>query len=196
MAKTFFACFLAYMQIFLYLCRQIVKIANSNRMKAIKTIILLVGCVCLFSCSKPSEGTASLDETIAQYEQACAAGDVQSAMTIAEDLKAAELSPEQSVRVIKASNNGAKIVSDQFKSVANAMPYNSWDLTLNKYEALIKEYAGVLKQKEAGKKVKDKLEQLDDKIDDLKDKLNDAQLTKAQKARFKKLKDWYDDIED
>ena len=165
-------------------------------MKTFKTIILLAGCVCMFSCGKPAEGALSLDETIGRYEQACAAGDVSTAMTIAEELKTAELSPEQSVRVIKASNNGANVVSNQFKSVANAMPYNSWDLTLNKYEALIKEYAGVLKQKEAGKKVKDKLEQLDDKIDDLKDKLNDAQLTKAQKARFKKLKDWYNDIED
>lgn len=165
-------------------------------MKTFKTIILLVGCMCLSACNKSSDGTQSMDATIEQYEQACAAGDVQSAMAIAEELKAAELSPEQSVRVIKASNNGAKTVSDRFKSVANAMPYNAWDVTLNKYEALIKEYAGVLKQKEAGKKVKDKLEQLDDKIDDLKDKLDDAPLTKAQKARFKKLKDRYHDIED
>ena len=165
-------------------------------MKTAKSLFFLLVSLVFISCGSTPQGDQSLDATIEQYEQACAAGDIQSAMTIAEELKTAELSPEQSVRIIKASNNGAKVASDQFRSVANAMPYNSWDLTLNKYEALIREYAGVIKQKEAGKKVNDKLDRLDDKIDDLKDKLDDAKLTKAQKARFKKLKDWYHDIED
>jgi hypothetical protein len=57
-------------------------------------------------------------------------------------------------------------------------------------------YEAVLKQKQAGKKVNDKLDKLDDRIDAQEDKLDDAKLTKAQKARFKKLEKHYDDIED
>lgn len=159
--------------------------------------LTIVGCKKAATPEEEAEQAIQNVETaIEQYEEACRAGDMAKAMNIAEQFKDAQLTPEQSVRIIKASNNGAKVTSDAFKSVANTMPYNSWDLQLNKYEELIKEYAGILKQKEAGKKVKDQLKRQEDKIEDLKDKLKDAQLTKAQKARFKKLKDWYDDIED
>jgi len=164
-------------------------------MKTIKGIaVLFAATVILTACGK--SGPEAMDSVIEQYEQACQEGDPVKAKEIAKGFSEADLTPEQSVRIIKASNAGAKAASDAFKEVSNTMPYNVWDIELDKYEDLIHQYEAVLKQKQAGKKVKDKLNKLDDKIDAQEDKLDDAKLTKAQKARFKKLEKHYEDIED
>jgi len=154
---------------------------------------IVIACVGM-GCDKKSD--QSQDGLIAQYEQACGACDVPRALLLAEQIDRSELTPEQSVRVIKASNLCAQAVGDSFKQIAQSMPFNYWDISLDRLEELLNEYADVLRQKEAGKKVKDKMHRLEDKIETLEDKLDDVQLTKKQKARFKKLKDWYDEIED
>ena len=161
--------------------------------------VLLAGIVlaCMsVGCSKETDNAEALENLISQYEQACEECDMQCAMKLAEQIDPSLLSPEQSVRVIKASNLGAKIASDNFKKIANSMPYNYWDVALDRYEELINEYADLLKQKAAGKNVKDKMRRQEDKIDKQKDKLDDAKLTKKQETRFKRLKEWYNDIED
>ena len=174
------------------------RILNRNGMKRFWNVFLagiVLACVSV-GCSKKADDAKALDGLIAQYEEACGACDVQRAMLLADQLDRSQLTPEQSVRMIKASNLGAQIASDSFKKVANSMPYNYWDVTLDRYEELVTEYAEILKQKEAGKNVKDKMHRQEDKIENLADKLDDAKLTKKQQTRFKKLKDWYNDIED
>ena len=160
-----------------------------------------IACAGMTSCGKSAEKKAeaenkAMDQVIERYEAACAEGDFAKAMSLGEELKQAELTPEQSVRVITASTKGTQVAAKGYKDIIAAMPYNMWDIQLNKYEDLIKQYAGILKQKADGKKVKDQLKRQEEKVEALKDKLDDAQLTKAQKARFKKLKEWYDEIED
>ena len=137
------------------------------------------------------------EKTIVKYEQACEAGDPVQALRIAEAFQNMELTPEQSVRIIKASSLGTKKAAEAFKSVSSAMPFNYWDTVLDSYEQNIDEYAELARQKKAGnKQVKDKMKRLDNKIDTQKDKLDDANLTKAQKRRFKQLSERFDDIED
>lgn len=166
-------------------------------MKTLKTLaILFCAAVLTTACGNSADSAESVEKLIEKYEQACKDCNPIQAKEIAEQFDVANLTPEQSVRIIKASNLGAQLAGDQFKEVANKMPYNYWDIVLNQYEERINEYAAVLKQKKAGKKVDKQLDRLDDKIDNLKDKLDDAKLTKKQKARFKKLADYYDDIED
>jgi len=166
-------------------------------MKTFKLFALLFAAasVMLLSCAKKEEEN-TIETVIGQYEQACQEGNPVKAKEIAKEFENADLTPEQSVRIIKASNAGAKAASDAFREVSNTMPYNVWDVELDKYEDLIHQYEAVLKQKQAGKKVNDKLDKLDDRIDAQEDKLDNAKLTKAQKARFKKLEKHYDDIED
>ena len=166
-----------------------------KRFKNVLLLAVLVLACAIVGCTKNADD-AKVEKLISQYEEACGACDVQRAMSLADQLDRSQLTPEQSVRMIKASNLGAQIASDSFKKVANSMPYNYWDVTLDRYEELITEYAEILKQKEAGKNVKDKMHRQEDKIENLADKLDDAKLTKKQQARFKKLKNWYDDIED
>ena len=157
--------------------------------------LLFAASIVLAGCGKSQ--TEATNDVIEKYEAACQAGDPVKALEIAKQFDVAELTPEQSVRIIKASNVGAKAAADAFKGVTNTMPFNHWDIVLNEYEDLIKQYADVLKLKRGGnKKAKDQLDKLDDKIDAKKDVLDDAKLTKAQQSRFKKLAKWYDDIED
>lgn len=170
-------------------------------MKKITSIATIIAAVWLLaSCSRAKEeqqqeeSFASMTEIIDNYEQACQQGDMPRAMALAEHFQGADLSADESRRIIKASNEGVKVTSEAFRKVANSMPYNYWDRVLDQYEANIKQYAEYIRQKAAGKKVKDKMRELDDKIDDMEDKLDDAKLTKAQKKRFDNLTDWYDDI--
>lgn len=165
-----------------------------RRMKWI--VMVLAAGMLLVSCGKLKEDDAVRDAVIEKYEKACAAGDVVNAMAIIDRLDRSELTPEQSVRIIKASNMGSQMASDAFRGVANSMPYNYWDIVLNRLEELNDEYAEVLVQKANGKNVKTKMHKLEEKIEALIDKLDDAKLTKVQTNRFKKLKDWYDKNED
>jgi hypothetical protein len=163
-------------------------------MKTLKLLVAFFASTALLvSCGS---NTVS-DSTIEKYEQACEAGDPVKALKIAEKFRDAELTPEQSVRIIKASGLGTKKAAEAFKSVSSAMPFNYWDTVLDSYEQNIEEYAGLARQKKAGnKQVKDKMKRLDDKIDTQKDKLDDARLTKAQKKRFEQLNDRFNDIDD
>lgn len=167
-------------------------------MKNIRTLVFIFStALFLVSCGKSTESAAlSIDEKINQYEQACQAGEFAKAMEIGEDLKQAELTPAQSTRVISATVTGMQVTNKAFKSISDAMPYNYWDVQLDKYEELINQYAALLKQKINGKNVKDQLKKQEEKCEKQEDMLDDAKLTKAQEKRFKKLKDWYDDIED
>ena len=166
-----------------------------KRFKNVLLLAVLVLACAIVGCTKNADD-AKVEKLVSQYEQACGECDMQRAMMLAEQLDPSLLSPEQSVRVINASNLGAKVASENFRKIANSMPYNYWDIALDRYEELIGEYADLLKEKISGRNVKDKMRRQEDKIGKQKDKLDDAKLTKKQKARFKKLKDWYDDIED
>ena len=139
-------------------------------MKRYSTLLLVGILFACVGCNKPSG--APQDGLINQYEQACGACDVQRALLLADQIDRAQLTPEQSVRLIKASNLAAQNTSDQFKRIANSMPYNYWDLMLDRFEELLDEYADILRQKEAGRKVKDKMHRLEDKIETLEDKLD------------------------
>ena len=171
-------------------------------MKKITFLTMICAAGLLVSCAskpevpeEPQEETfATMAEVIEKYTEACEVGDMPRAMEIAEHFKGADLSPEESRQIIKASNQGVKVTGDAFRKVANSMPYNYWDRMIDQYESYINQYAGLIRQKAAGKKVKDQMKALDKKLDDLEDKLDDAKLTKAQKKRFDDLTNWYDDI--